>query len=90
MLTIPCPWCGDRHESEFFCGGAYEKARPARPETLSDEAWVDYVTVSPNPAGPLAERWWHRRGCGLWFFLERDTLTHDIRPLSDGEDHEPH
>ena len=90
MLRITCPWCGDRHESEFVCGGTHEKVRPDRPESLSDEEWIDYLTVAPNPVGPLVEKWWHRHGCGLWFSLERNTLTHEVRPISDREDHEPH
>jgi sarcosine oxidase subunit delta len=77
MLAIRCPWCGMRSESEFFNGGARKPRRPDVADADHD-AWVDRLTVSPNPKGPLAEKWWHQRGCGRWFTLTRDTVTHAI------------
>lgn len=82
MLTIPCPWCGTRNESEFLCGGPQRPVRPDDAAALTADAWIDRLTVRPNPKGPLTELWWHRRGCGRWFALERDTLTHAVRPLA--------
>ncbi len=79
MHLVACPWCGPRNESEFVCGGPARNQRPDDPGALGDDAWVDYLTHRPNPKGPLRERWWHLRGCGLWFVIERDTLTHAIR-----------
>ena len=29
MLLIPCPWCGERDETEFRCGGEAHIARPS-------------------------------------------------------------
>ena len=43
MLLIECPWCGERAESEFTCGGEGGVSRPGAPEALSDEAWGDYL-----------------------------------------------
>ena len=40
MLLIPCPYCGERAESEFSCGGEAHIARPADPEKVSDEDWA--------------------------------------------------
>ena len=78
MLLITCPFCGPRSEAEFAYGGPAVAPRPEAPQDLSDEAWIDYLTVVPNPMGPVREKWWHARGCGCWLVLERDTLTHDI------------
>lgn len=77
MMLIPCPFCGERNESEFMYGGPVRDARPD-PGTVSDAEWVDYLTVVPNPLGPVQERWWHVRGCGTWLTIWRDTVTHDI------------
>ncbi len=78
MLKIPCPFCGERNESEFMHGGALKSRRPETTDGIDDRQWVEYLTVVQNPIGPVQERWWHVRGCGSWFTLTRDTLTHDI------------
>jgi len=78
MLKIPCPFCGPRNESEFMHGGPAKKPRPNDPAGVSDEEWVDYLTVPPNPMGPVLEKWWHVRGCGRWVTIERDTVTHAL------------
>ena len=78
MLKIPCPFCGPRNEIEFVHGGPEKARRPDDPGRIDDEAWVEYLTVPKNPVGPVAERWWHVRGCGNWFTLWRDTLSHDF------------
>jgi heterotetrameric sarcosine oxidase delta subunit len=86
VLNITCPFCGARNESEFIHGGALKSRRSEAPQELDDHAWIDYLTVPPNPIGPLAERWWHVRGCGKWFTVWRDTLTHQIlQPADDQE-----
>lgn len=78
MLKIPCPFCGERNESEFVHGGALKPRRPDNAGEIAERDWIDYLTVPPNPIGPLRERWWHLRGCGSWFTLTRDTLSHDL------------
>jgi heterotetrameric sarcosine oxidase delta subunit len=80
MLLIPCPHCGERHESEFVNGGPVRLRRAEDPGALDDVAWVDWLTVPPNPMGPLREKWWHRLGCGAWFVVVRDTVTHAVQP----------
>ena len=77
MLLITCPFCGARNETEFVFGGPVGAARPD-PAEASDETWLDYLLLVPNPTGPVQERWWHARGCGDWFTIWRDTVTHDI------------
>lgn len=52
--------------------------RPSAPEALSDAQWIEYLTVTKNPLGPVLEKWWHVRGCGEWVIIERDTRTHEI------------
>ncbi|MCV2873498.1 sarcosine oxidase subunit delta [Defluviimonas sp. WL0050] len=78
MLLIDCPFCGPRNETEFTYGGPALAPRPADPGAVSDADWVDWVTVPPNPMGPVEERWWHSRGCGAWLTIRRHTVTHEI------------
>jgi len=77
MMILSCPFCGPRSESEFVYGGPVTDARPD-PNAVSDAEWVDYLTVVPNPMGPVQERWWHAQGCGMWVTIWRDTVSHDI------------
>ena len=78
MLLIPCPWCGRRDESEFAYGGEAHIARPAEPDALTDAEWADYLFMRTNPKGAYRERWVHAQGCGRWFNVVRDTVSHDI------------
>ncbi|MBI1386593.1 MAG: sarcosine oxidase subunit delta [Rhizobiales bacterium] len=78
MLVVPCPFCGERNESEFVNAGPSRPRRPDDPNSHDAAAWVDYLTVPENPMGPVLESWWHMRGCGMWFKLTRDTVTHQI------------
>lgn len=79
MMRIQCPWCGERPESEFHCGGTSHIQRPAL--DCSDEAWGDYMFSRENPRGLHAERWRHTFGCGQWFNLVRHTVTHQIESV---------
>jgi heterotetrameric sarcosine oxidase delta subunit len=78
MLSIPCPWCGDRDETEFAYGSAAGVAYPEDPASLSDAEWAAFLFVRPNPKGALAERWVHTHGCRRWFELVRDTATNEL------------
>ena len=77
MLLIRCPWCGERAEIEFSCGGEADIARPAQPEALDDRQWGDYLFMRHNPKGRVREQWHHAYGCRRWFVLERDNVTHE-------------
>lgn len=77
MLLIPCPWCGPRDQPEFRCGGESHIARPD-PDTADDAAWSAYLFDRDNARGAGFERWHHRHGCGRWFNVARDTVTHEI------------
>ncbi|HEY5558780.1 MAG TPA: sarcosine oxidase subunit delta [Steroidobacteraceae bacterium] len=77
MLRIECPWCGARDEPEFTYGGEAHISRP--PAKCSDEEWSRYLFFRSNPKGEHAERWCHTYGCGQWFNVVRDTVTHEIK-----------
>ncbi len=76
MLRIPCPWCGTRDESEFRFGGESHVERPGL--DVSDADWADYLFNRKNLKGLHYERWCHTYGCGQWFNVARDTVTHEI------------
>lgn len=78
MLLIPCPFCGERDETEFSCGGEAHIVRPRQPQALTDAAWADYLFMRTNPKGLHLERWLHSHGCGRWFNLARDTASDRI------------
>jgi sarcosine oxidase subunit delta len=76
MLQIPCILCGARDESEFICGGTSHIARPRL--EASDQEWGEYLFFRDNPKGVHLERWRHVHGCGRWFNVARNTVTHEI------------
>lgn len=78
MLLIPCPFCGEREETEFHCGGEAHIVRPKQPSALSDDQWADYLFMRKNPKGVHFERWRHVHGCGRWFNAARDTVSDRI------------
>jgi len=79
MLRLTCPWCGSRAESEFRCGGESRLTRPGLDSP--DDEWADYLFNRYNPKGLHFERWNHAFGCGQWFNVIRDTMTHDIKAV---------
>jgi sarcosine oxidase subunit delta len=88
MFLISCPWCGDRAETEFSCGGEAGIVRPSQPDSLSDRQWADYVFNRTNPRGAHKELWNHALGCRRWFEVERDTVSYKISrcyKLGDGD-----
>ncbi len=76
MMQIPCIVCGKRDESEFVCGGTSHLVRPPLEE--SDGQWGEYLFFRENPKGVHLERWRHTHGCGRWFNITRNTVTHEI------------
>ena len=78
MLLIACPYCGEREEREFHCGGEAHIERPEDPEALDDAAWASYLFYRGNPMGLQFERWQHIYGCRQWFNVARDTRSHEI------------
>lgn len=78
MMMITCPYCGPRPETEFRWGGQAVTPRPGPHDQVSDEDWSAYLFHRDNPKGEMHEAWCHEAGCGAWFTLRRDTLTHAI------------
>jgi sarcosine oxidase subunit delta len=76
MLRIACPYCGLRDEPEFAYGGPTHITRPDG--SVDDATWTRYLFDRDNPAGVNYERWLHAYGCGQWFNMARNTLTHEI------------
>jgi sarcosine oxidase subunit delta len=79
MMQLVCPWCGARDESEFVCGGTTHIARPGL--DAGDQAWGEYLFFRDNPKGLHHERWRHSFGCGQWFNVARDTITHEVHAV---------
>ena len=79
MLLIHCPHCReDREEEEFSYSGEAHIVRPLDPESLSDEAWGDYLFFRKNPRGVHREMWHHAVGCRRYFYAARNTLSYEI------------
>ena len=78
MFLIPCPWCGERDESEFSCAGEAHIVRPLDPDALSDQEWGDYLFHRKNIKGLHREQWQHAAGCRRFFNVVRDTVTYKI------------
>lgn len=76
MLRIACPYCGERDEMEFAFGGPSHITRPGL--EVDDATWTEYLFVRDNSVGTHFERWLHADGCGRWFNVARNTLTHEI------------
>lgn len=77
MIVIRCPYCREqRTEEELTYGGEANLIRPA--EGVSDEEWTDYLFMRANPKGIHHEQWCCSAGCGQWFKVARDTVSHLI------------
>lgn len=79
MLQIYCPYCREmRAEEEFSYSGEAHIQRPPDPESLTDEAWGDYLFFRHNRRGIHQEMWYHGVGCRRYFNATRDTLSYKI------------
>ena len=78
MLNIPCPFCGNREETEFSCAGEAHIARPLIENSITDAEFADYLFLRDNTKGVFLERWRHAAGCRRWFNMVRDTVSHEI------------
>ena len=81
MLRIPCPFCGERDETEFRYRGDASVARPAGDAGL--EAFSAYVYERRNPHGWHLEWWLHVGGCRRLLKVMRHTLSHEIRAVAE-------
>jgi methylglutamate dehydrogenase subunit B len=87
MLRIPCPWCGERDESEFRYRGDATRQRPGTGAVL--EEFVAYAYERANPLGWHAEWWLHVGGCGQLLRVVRHTMSHEIRFVGAPADEPP-
>jgi heterotetrameric sarcosine oxidase delta subunit len=80
VLLIPCPWCGERDETEFNYGGRALKF----PELINVDigSWHRVIHIRDNPANVIRELWYHQSGCECWIQLSRNCLTHEITAAS--------
>ncbi len=79
MIVIRCPYClENRHEDELEYGGEADIVRPDPPDAASDTTWTDYLYMRTNTKGLHFEQWCCRAGCGQWFKVARDTVSHVI------------
>ena len=81
MLLIPCPYCGERDESEFSYGGG-SRDYPSLGEDHSINDWFQSVYFPKLDQNTLSEYWYHNAGCEQWFELKRDLVTHKIELVS--------
>lgn len=79
MIVIRCPYCHEeRVEDELVYGGEADVVRPQTPSAESDETWSAYLFFRNNPKGISAEKWCCAFGCGQWFKVARDTVSHEV------------
>lgn len=79
MIIIECPYCNEaRAEEELRYGGEADRIRPADPATVPDRHWTEYLFMRHNPKGLLLEQWCCAMGCGQWFKVQRDTVSHAV------------
>lgn len=82
MIIIRCPYCQElRAEDELVYGGEADIVRPLQPQEASDEQWTQYLFMRSNPKGELYEQWCCASGCGQWFKVWRDVITHATREV---------
>jgi methylglutamate dehydrogenase subunit B len=87
-MRIKCPYCGERDAQEFAYLGAADPKRPDPEVEGAADAFYQYVYLRENPAGVLAELWYHTAGCHSWLRVERDTRTHVIHSVAYASPHE--
>jgi len=79
VIVLRCPYCRElRPEEELEFGGEAEVLRAPRPEEASDSEWAAYLYLRKNTKGLHLEQWCCRDGCGQWFKIARDTVTHRV------------
>tara|TARA_Y100001970_G_scaffold283934_1_gene400246 strand:- start:1083 stop:1436 length:354 start_codon:yes stop_codon:yes gene_type:complete len=90
MYLISCPYCGERDQSEFNCGGEAHISRPKNPPELTDDQWADYLFMRKNIKGVQYERWNHSNGCRQWFNVVRNTANDKILKVYNIGESPPH
>ena len=79
MIFIQCPYCNEeRTEDELTYGGEVTIIRPTSPDKATDTEWTEYLYFRTNLRGAQLEQWCCSGGCGRWFKVERDTVSHKV------------
>lgn len=81
-MRITCPFCGDREHSEFTYLGDAAVSRPDPNEAHAADLFAEAFYLRDNPAGDLAELWYHGAGCRRWLRVTRNTRTHAISAVA--------
>ncbi|MFT5505691.1 MAG: heterotetrameric sarcosine oxidase delta subunit [Gammaproteobacteria bacterium] len=82
MLLVPCPYCGERDQSEFSYGGPEVEF----PSLDADAAeWHQAVHNRNHSSESIKEFWYHESGCESWFVVERCVKTHEFLDLNVGD-----
>ena len=81
MLLIPCPYCGERDESEFSYGGG-SRDYPSLGEDYSINDWFQSVYLPKLDQNTLCEYWYHNAGCEQRDDVKRNLFTHKIELAS--------
>jgi sarcosine oxidase subunit delta len=84
MLRIPCPWCGERDETEFRYRGDASVVRPDAGASLA--SFIAYAYERGNHRGWHLEWWLHVGGCRKLLKVARHTLTHEIHSVAGAGD----
>jgi len=84
-MRIKCPYCGERDVAEFTYLGVADLKRPDPKSTNAEQAFFEYAYLRDNPAGLLAELWYHGGGCRSWLRVVRDTRNHEISSVAMAE-----
>ena len=79
-MLVPCPWCGERDESEFSFGGEAHLERPE--DSCSDKELTEYIFMRKNIKVEQKDRWIHINGCRQWFNAVRNTTTNSFLQTS--------
>jgi heterotetrameric sarcosine oxidase delta subunit len=87
MLRIPCPWCGERDETEFRYRGDAGHSRPAADARLDE--FTAFVYRRDNPRGWHLEWWLHVGGCRKLLKVVRHTVSHEIRAVCSADEAVP-
>ncbi|MEO9576382.1 MAG: sarcosine oxidase subunit delta [Tateyamaria sp.] len=77
-MRLRCPICGERDVREFYYQGAAVMLERPAPDA-SEAAWDDYLHLRENQPGDFEELWSHDAGCGAWFKVVRNTVTHEVK-----------
>jgi heterotetrameric sarcosine oxidase delta subunit len=83
MLLIPCPYCGERDQSEFSYGGPAVEF-PALDAEAAE--WHQAIHSRDHSSETIRECWYHESGCESWFVVTRSMKTHQFSNLDTGDD----